>query len=641
MRGSGDLTLLSIEDLMAIEFTTFSRKTRHLSDTAAAVFVITEEDIRRSGALSVPEALRMVPGLQVARISSDKWAVSSRGFNGWFSNKLLVLMDGRTVYNTIYSGVYWHAQDVLMEDVARIEVIRGPGASLWGANAVNGIINIITKTAVEAQGGLFMAGAGTEERAFGAIRYGGRLGESAHYSAYIKHAHHDGVVDVTGADVDDEWRLSKGAGRIDLELTGRDHISFMGDVHGGRIDSSIYYSTDSLPYLVKSESRDRLSGYNFLGRWQHTFSATSDMALQAYYSRSETTLNPYSEKVDTFDVDLQHRFALGQRQEIMWGLGYRIYHGHIENTPILAFDPEERTDRLFSFFIQDEIELLPRQLVLIIGSKFEENDYTGWEVQPNIRLLWTPRDRHSYWASASRAVRTPSRFEHDLHLKSHLAENPGAYIEILGNEDFDSEVVIAYEAGYRFFSRQGLGLDLAVFYNRYDHLRTWQAGSPYVKGSPPRYIFPFFAVNAMHGDAYGTELALDWGLTAIWRLKGSYSYLIMDLKDEPTGDAMAKATEGSSPVHQISIQSIVDLPFGIQWDVWLRYIDQLPAEFQRVPSYWALDTRLGWRVNKNLELSLVGQNLLDPHHPEFVSEIVGIIQTRIERSVYAKLLWHF
>jgi iron complex outermembrane recepter protein len=635
-----DLTLLSIEDLMAIEFTTLSRKTRRLTDTSAAVFVITEEDIRRSGALNIPDTLRMVPGLQVARISADKWAISSRGFNAWFSNKLLVLMDGRTVYNTIYSGVYWHKQDVLMEDVARIEVIRGPGASLWGANAVNGIINIVTKTASEAQGGLFMAGAGTEERAFGALRYGGRIGESAHFSAYVKHAEHDSVVDSAGNDAGDEWRLSKAAGRIDWEVSGRDNLTIMGDFYRGRTDSSIYYVTETPPWYARYESRDRLEGYNLLGRWQRTYSASSDMTLQAYFNRNENSFSTYSEEVSTFDLDLQHRFALGNRQEILWGTGYRANRGHIENSPLMEFDPKTRTDHLFSFFLQDEITLLPRRLAMIIGSKFEENSYTGWEIQPNARLLMTPHYGHTLWAAVSRAVRTPSRFDHDVRVTSAIAEYPGAYYEVLGSKDFKSEEVIAYEAGYRFFSRPSFALDLALFYNRYDHLRTWEIGIPYMEGGPPIYV-PLVTVNGMQGDSYGAELALDWKPTNAWRLKGAYSYLIMDLKDEATFNTVAKATEGSSPVHQLSVQSAVDLPFGMQWDTWIRYIDRLPSEFQKISSYWTLDMRLGWRATKSLEVSIVGQNLLDSRHAEFVSEIEGLIPAKIERNVYAKLLWRF
>jgi iron complex outermembrane recepter protein len=641
VKSPADLTQLSIEDLMAVEFSTLSRKARRLSDTAAAVFVITEEDIRRSGALSIPDALRMVPGLQVARISADKWAISSRGFNSWFSNKLLVLMDGRTVYNTIYSGVYWHTQDVLMADVARIEVIRGPGASLWGANAVNGIINIVTKAASDTQGGLFMAGAGTEERAFGALRYGGQLGRSAHYSAYIKHAEHDGVVDAAGADAGDDWRLTKAAARIDWDPNGRDDLTFMADYYQGSLHNRFSYIAESPPWHAIYESRDRFTGANFLARWQRIFSSTSDMALQGYYNRSEIAVSPYSEKVDTIDVDLQNRFALGKRQEILWGAGYRAHHGQIEDSPIMTFEPGTRTDQVFSFFIQDEITIVPQRLTLIIGSKFEENDYTGWETQPNARLLLTPSCNQTLWAAVSRAVRTPSRFDHDVRVRSAVAENPGVYFEVLGDDDFKSEEVIAYEAGYRFFGISGVALDLAVFYNRYDGLRTWEMGTPYMEGFPPRYVIPLITVNGMSGDAYGCELALDVSLSKNWRIKAAYSYLRMDLSDSATSDFVAETTEGASPAHQISIQSIMNLPYGLQWDTWVRYVDRLPAETQKVPSYWALDVRCGWQPLKNLEFSLVGQNLLDSRHSEFVNEIEGVTPARIERSFYAKLVWRF
>ncbi|MFZ1986073.1 MAG: TonB-dependent receptor [Desulfatitalea sp.] len=638
---ANDLTEMSIEDLMAVEITTVARKAQRLTDTTSAVFVVSQEDIRRSGATSVPEALRMVPGIQVARISGDKWAISSRGFNGWFSNKLLVLIDGRTVYNMVYSGVYWRDQDVLLEDVARIEVIRGPGASLWGANAVNGVINIVTQPAAEVQGGLVTAGAGTEERSFGAMRYGGALGPSAHYSAYVKHADHDDTVDSLGADSQDAWYISKGGGRLDWRASSQNDFTFQGDIHDGTSQSRSFAATLEPPYAMISESEDQFNGASALGRWRHTFSAASDLIVQTYFDHSETAYTAYSEKVDSYDIDLQHRFGLGRRQEILWGLGYRLNQGDVQSTQIMTFDPAKRTDDLFSLFVQDEITLLPNKLALIAGSKFEENDYTGWEAQPNLRLRWTPYDHHTFWTAVSQAVRTPSRFERDVRVTQPIAGSPGAVTVVSGNKDFASEELTAYEAGYRFHPASQWGLDLTIFYNQYDQLRTFVPGAPFMEGSPPRWVVPFTTFNAMEGETYGAELAVEWRPLDWWRLQGAYSYLQMDLRDPLADEFMGEMVEGENPEHQLSLRSAMDFSHGIELDLWLKYVDDLPTALQSIPCYWTMDARIGWRATKNWSFDLVGQNLLDDQHPEFVNEVLGVPRAEIERGVYAKATWRF
>lgn len=639
---AGDLAELSLEDLMAIEITTLSRKVQGMADTAAAVFVITQEDIRRSGATSIPEALRMVPGIQVARISADKWAITSRGFNDWFSNKLLVLMDGRSVYNTIFSGVYWRAQDTLLEDVARIEVIRGPGASLWGANAVNGVINIVTRSADQAQGGLLTAGAGNEERGFGAFRYGGALGESAHYTAHVKHTDRDGSVDADGHDLDDTWHITEGGGRLDWSGAAKDGVTLMGGYYDGESQVNAFTLAADPPYYSRYHSDERYKGYHVLGRWQRTFSRSSEMILQLYYDRTEMDSDAiYSERTDTYDLDFQHRFGWGGRQEIMWGAGYRIHQGRIGNTGFMTFDPGERTDQLFSFFVQDQIALLPDRFHLIVGSKFEENDYTGWEIQPNLRLLWTPDARHTLWAAVSRAVRTPSRFERDFQITQPVPGSPGATFQWSGSDAFESEKLMAYEGGYRFLPGRTLSVDLALFFNRYDDLRTYRDHPPYLEGMPPQLVIPTTLVNGMSGDAYGVELSLDWRPVAWWRLQAAYSWLQMDLDDASTDDSFSTVTEGDSPEQQFSLRSGVDLSHGLELDVWIRYVDELSAETQNISSYWTMDARIGWRVNSSWELALVGQNLFLSRHPEFVSEVLGIWPAEIERSIYGKAIWRF
>ncbi|MCK5229802.1 MAG: TonB-dependent receptor, partial [Desulfobulbaceae bacterium] len=411
-----DMTELSLEELMNIEITSVSKKPEKLADAAAAVFVVTREDIRRSGVTSIPEALRMAPGINVARIDSNKWAVTSRGFNGRFANKLLVLIDGRSVYTPSFSGVHWEVIDIFLEDVDRIEVIRGPGATLWGANAVNGVINIITKHAADTQGGLIAMGAGTEERGFGGVRYGTDMGETTYGRFYAKGFKRDEFVhNTTGDDAGDDWDMLRGGFRLDSLLYDRDSVTVQGDIYQGNMNQTLHLPTVSGPFFNKIvEDKAEVEGWNLLTRWQHTLSPTSDFTLQVYYDRTNRDEFVYGEIRDTFDIDLQHQFAAYKRHEVIWGLGYRYTHDDFSDSEILRLDPDSRSDELFSAFVQDKITLMEDCLWLTIGSKFEHNDYTGYEIQPNARLFWAPHTDHKVWASVGRAVRTPSRMEDDI-----------------------------------------------------------------------------------------------------------------------------------------------------------------------------------------------------------------------------------
>ncbi len=633
-----DLTELSIEDLMNIEITSVSKKVQKLSDAAAAVFVITQEDIRRSGVSSIAESLRMVPGIQVARIDSNKWAITSRGFNGRFANKLLVLMDGRSVYTPFFSGVFWDVQDTLLEDIDRIEVIRGPGASLWGANAVNGVINIITKAAKHTQGGLIAAGAGTEEKGFGNIRYGGNIGENAYYRVFAKYFNRDNSVNSLGKKAEDEWEVLRGGFRMDWQVSHQNSLTLQGDIYHGDTNGEVRTFLPNFPFtsIIKEESNN--SGGNILARWRHVSSDTSDMELQIYYDREdrypETTLDTSR---NTFDIDFQHRFVLGKRQEIIWGLGYRYTNDNVGNTFSFSFDPARRQFDLFSAFIHDEILLVPDRLRLILGSKFEHNDFTGFEIQPTARMIWTPNENHSIWAAISRAVRTPSRAENDVHAftrafppNSIFPDSPLAFILLQGDNGYESEELIAYEAGYRFRPIHQLSVDITGFYNKYDKLRTIEQTTP----------FSFVIDNKMEGETYGFELATDWRPAEWWYLRTAYTFLNMLLSlDSDSRDIQSEIAEDEIPNHQLSFRSFMDLPRNFELDVWLRYVDELSA--QNIDRYFTLDVRIGWKPLANLDISLIGQNLLDNHHPEFESEILDVPPVEIERSVYGKITWWF
>jgi len=630
---------MSIEDLMNIEVTSVSKKSQKISEAAAAIFVITQEDIRRSGVTTIPEALRMAPGVEVARIDANKWAITCRGFNELYSSKLLVLIDGRTVYTPLFSGVYWDVQDTLLEDIQRIEVIRGPGATLWGANAVNGVINIITKSAKETQGGLVTAGGGTEEKGFGGVRYGGKLDENTYYRVYAKYFNRDNFVLESGGNGSDEWDSLRSGFRLDRQVSDINALTVMGDIYDG--DSEQRITIPDLPSFTMQTIKDTMevSGGNLLTRWNHIFSETSEMSLQLYYDRTKRESIQLDETRDTLDFDFQHYFSLSDNHDITWGLGYRYTKDKTAGSFAVSFNPDSRHDNLFSAFIQDKIELIEGKLHVTWGSKFEYNDYSGFEYQPSVRALWTPHERHSTWAGVSRAVRTPARSNADIRI--NFATIPvNMVIAIFGDEDFDSEEVIAYEIGYRCELTAHLSVDMTAFYNTYDNLLTSEPGSLFFDPSPlPHMVIPFYMGNKMDGHTYGAEVAAIWNITEKWKVTASYSYLQIQLHSDSSNMAIdAEEGEGDSPHNRFHLQSCLNLPYRLEFDQSLYYVDNLPT--QHVPKYFRLDLRLGWHPTEKVELSICGQNLLDSQHSEFV-DYGGNSPREIERSVYGKIAWKF
>ncbi len=643
-----DLTQLSIEALMDIEITSLSKKTQKLSEAPAAVFVITQEDIRRSGATSIPEALRMVPGIQVARINANQWAITSRGFNGRFSNKLLVLMDGRSVYTPLFSGVFWEVQDTLLEDIDRIEVIRGPGGSIWGANAVNGVINIITKSAADTQGGLAVAGAGTEERVLGGLRYGGTWQENIHYRFFGKYFERDQSVFADGSDAADDWDTLRGGFRVDAALQGANRFMLQGEVYDGNAGDTVSVGTFTPPYAQIVDHQGSFAGGHLLGRWDRALGDEADMGLQVYADRSKW--NPFvgEARVDTYDIDFQHRFQLGHRQEIIWGAGFRHIRDEIDAIDTFQIEPLKDDQNLYSGFIQDEIELWDQAAFLTLGIKLEHNDSTGVEVQPNARLLFKIDPSNSLWLSVSRAVRTPSRGETDSIVRDQvIPPSPSAPLPIqpvvFGNPNLESEELWAYEAGYRSQPLETVSLDVAIFFNDYDHLRATELHGTQLELSPlpPHLILLTQLNNQLEGQTYGFELSADWQVAGNWRLEGAYSLWTADLtaKTASIAEESLVLVEDASPRHQVSLRSSWNLPGNVELDLWGRFVDRLPA-FD-ISSYVTLDARLAWKPIESLELALVGQNLIDDHHPEFEPEFLGTVATEIERGVYAKLTWQF
>jgi len=646
LKSSADLTELSIQDLMEIEITTGSRKSQTIANTAAAAFVITQEDIRRSGVTSIAEALRMAPGLQVAKIDANKWAITSRGFNSRYANKLLVLMDGRSVYSSLYTGVFWDIQDTLLEDIDRIEVIRGPGAALWGANAVNGVINIITKNSKETTGGLVSAGAGKEERGFGNFRFGDSLGENAHYRIFGKYQDRDESKLSSGRDAADDWDIYTLGFRTDWNPTATDSFMFEGNHYRADEGQTITNASLSPPYSTDIDEKARSDGVNFLFSWERFLSNTSDLKLQIYYDRSRLQQTVLHDTRDTYDLDFQYRFSPWDKHEVIWGLGYRLTTDDAKSSFVISIDPDSRTDDLLSAFVQDDITIVENHLRLTLGAKIEHNDYSGFEFQPNIRALWTPDKQNSIWASFSRAVRTPSRAEHDartnlLVLPPGIFPNTSGFPMIISNitgDDFDSETLYAYEIGYRNQISKSISIDIAAYYNEYENLRSsnYDYTATFFESSPlpPHLVLPVYINNDVDGHTYGIEVSAEWKPVLWWKINPAYSFSHMNLSK-----AEVDAPDTAAPRHQLSFRSAMDLPMDLELDLWLRYTDDVSD--LDIDSYCMIDARLGWKPTQNLELSIVGQNLFDSQHQEYKEEYLNSSDIEVERAYYFKVTWHF
>lgn len=642
---AADLSELSLESLMEISVTSVSKKAEELGNAAAAVYVITAEDIRRSGATTIADALRGVPGISVANALTNRWAISARGFNDVFANKLLVLIDGRSVYTPLFAGTFWEFQDVVLEDVARIEVIRGPGGTLWGANAVNGVINIITKPAAETQGGLITAGVGKEERGFLTLRFGDQWSERTHFRAYAKFHQHDGANFPDGSDSEDDWTRKQIGWRIDSDIDEMDSLTFQGDISFLNLKQTYDLQRRYPPWMIRRNSDGDMDGANLLARWTRTFSDVSDFQLQVYYDITDRVDDTFDERRHNADIDFQHRIALGNRHDIVWGAGFRYSWDSLHNTFDIQLLPDHGASALYSAFIQDEIMLIEDTLQVTVGSKFEYNEFSGFEVQPNVRMAWTPNERHTLWGAVSRAVRTPSRAEEEVKLNS--ISLPLVVVGVQGNEAMEAEDVLAYELGYRLKATENLSFDLALFYNDYKKLRTVEIRFPRPVFRPFPHIFvPAEANNGMDATTYGAELVADWQPLDWWHLRGTYSYIEIDADLNPASiDILSKAlAENTTPEQQFYISSQIDLPRNVEFDVSLGYVDRL-SPFglppRGVDDYFDLDVRLGWSPTENVTLDVVAHDLLEPSRPEFGRTFVNFVPTEKERGVFGRVSWRF
>ncbi len=605
---AADLSRMSLEELSNIEITSVSKKPELLGDAPAAVYVITREDIRRSGATSIPEILRLAPNLQVARVDSSQYAITARGFNSTTANKLLVLIDGRSVYTPLYSGVFWDVQDVMIENIERIEVISGAGGTLWGANAVNGVINIITSKSSDTQGGLVSLGAGNTENGVG-TRYGGKLGEDATYRIYGKIFNRDNTVMENGNSAQDAWHKGQLGFRTDWAASS-DALTLRGDAYDGSIDQAV-------------NDNQEISGGNLIARWNRELQDGASLQVQTYYDHTRRVYpGLFGEILNTYDVDVQHSFRWKTGQDIVWGGGYRYAQDAITNSASLAFLPADKNLTLADIFAQDDITLA-EHLKLTVGARLEHNNYTGFENQPNVRLAWKASDRVLLWSAISRAVRTPSRVDREL-----FAPGSAPYTILAGGPDFQSEKLTAYEIGYRIEPSAQASFSISTFYNVYDKLRSLEP-----TGGAPPYVLG----NMMEGNTYGIETWGSYGISEWWQLKAGYTYLKKDLRLKPgSGDTTSLQSADTDPRHQFSLRSMMDLAHNLNLDIALRAVSSLPNP--GVPGYVTLDGNLGWKIAKGMELSMSGFNLLGKQHPEF-----GTAATRsnIGRTFYVKMLWEF
>jgi len=635
-KSSDDLENLTLEQLVNVQVTSVSKKETDLFTSPAAIYVITQEDIRRSGVTSIPDALRMVPGMEVAQINASQWAVSSRGFNSQFADKLLVLVDGRSVYTPAFSGIIWEIQDLVMEDLDRIEVIRGPGAALWGDNAVNGVINIITKSARETQGTLISTSFGTDNQSITSLRYGGQLSTNLFYRVYLKYEREDGFDNTMGNRMPDGWDALHGGARFDWEPTLNDRFTLQGDYIAANLGGTAQFPTYNATtlYMTNFSGVNPKSDGNIVGRWTHDFSSSSQLTLQMYYDHSVETDAELKSTVDVYDFDLQHRFALGERQDIVWGAGFR---DSLDDSPAsfnLTFYPQKNYAQIYNVFAQDDITVVQNRFHVILGTKFDHNTYSGYELQPSGRLLWTPSEKQTVWMAVSRASTTPSHL--DVASRYNQSTFPSAggpvLVSLFGNPNFQAEQLLAYELGYRFVPAASWSFDLSTYYNVYDDVQVYQMGTPYFEATPvPHLVVPETAQNALSGESYGAELSVQWKPVDYWRLTASYSWLHMRLVPVDT-------TAGDSPQNQFQIHSYLDLPHNIDFSSAIYYVDSLPD--QNVASYVRLDLGLSWRMNKTWEFGVFAQNLLDSGHVEFGSFRTSQV-TEIPRSIYAKITCQF
>lgn len=654
------LTELSLEQLMDIDIRSVSEQAQQALSKASAAYIITAEDIRRSGRTTIPEILRLAPGVHVARVDTNKWAVGMRGFNSRLATKFLVLIDGRSMFSRSMPGIFWDQVDTMIEDIERIEVIRGPGASLWGSNAVQGVINVVTKSAESTQGGLISLNHGSHTDGGAAIRYGTRIGESGHLRVFSKHIEYAAFDNLDGESEHNEWRRSLLGFRFDQQSTSasRWRISAeMSQNHPDELLNSIDY--DELTWMSRP-SRNRINTYHGLIHWSHQVSDSNQLSVQFYIESDDRNTSLVNLERTTYDLDFKQQLNLNDQHNLIWGIGYRESHDMLRNTGLVAADPEDLTVVVSQAFLQDEIKL-GQGLTALLGVKLEDNTFSDIEIQPSLKLSWQAKKQHLFWSSVAKAVRTPSRAGTQitltipgLLLPSGSAFNPfplTGVVELAGNKDLESEELMAYELGYRWQAPQ-LSFDLALFYNDYTKLHGTSFGNimckpgnvlavndPTCLASADYAIFPLIFQNSVSGHTSGAEFSLRWQVSDSVQLDLNSSYIDYSLDIEALG-FQNELAEQQNPSHLANLRINYQHSDLLEFDIWLRHVGKiqgLNGFSLPISSYTSVDLRTQWRISRNVSLNLSAQNLVDQDHFEFSNELGEINNQPIPRTISAEL----
>jgi len=641
---SSPLKSLSLEQLGQVEITTVSKQPEEVWQTPAAVFVVTHEDIRRSGATSIPELLRLVPGVEVARSQSGVWAVGIRGFNSGFSKDLLVLIDGRSVYTPLFEGVYWDVQDLVLDDIERIEVIRGPGGTIWGPNAVNGVINIITRKAADTQGAfVHIAAGGTVDRFTGEVRYGLQPRHNLQLRLFAK-GFSRGPEANPGTDPYDDWHQERGGARADWQPTTRDSLMLSSMAYGGSTGDQNTIGEFYPPSQLIVDAQTAVSGGDVVLRWDHQLAGSCGFYLQGYYDRTNRATSQFTETRNTIDLDFIDHIANLPRQSLIVGAGLRESPSHLVQTQATVnFSPNKINNYVYSLFAQDSVQILPETLTLTLGSKFEDDMYSGWGVQPTAQILWHPKSTTSLWGSVARALRTPGRLDRDLSLLGDVTTSGPSgpiFLQVEGNPNFVPEVLLGWSAGVRQLLWTKLYVDVAAFHNQYDNIESY--GGPAPLFTYPTTPYPYEQINIQYGNGLrgvsdGLEIAPDWKPVSWFEMRGSFSHVHVALHSKLgySQASYAAGIEGSSPHREAAVQGIFTLGHGVEIVPDYRFVSALPAA--AVPRYQTADTRIAYPLETHLELSATGQNLLQARHLEMTGDNSNAVG--IKREVFGGLTW--
>jgi iron complex outermembrane receptor protein len=651
-----DFIDVDFDELMKIEVTSVSKKNEKLSEAAAAIYVVTEDEIRRSGATSIPEALYLVPGVDVAKIDSNKWAVSIRGFNGRFANKLLVMVDGRSIYTPTSSGVYWENLNYLMSDIKRIEVIRGPGATLWGTNAVNGVINIITKEATGKESGAVSVSVGIESNSIGASQ-GTEINDSTNARAYVNTRKLDDSKDLYGNNQDNDGQYLQTGVRFDIEPDDDQWLTLQGDLYKHDLRQQFSLSDFDDPYTPYIKNGDvDLKGGNISARWGMKTSIDSELNIRTSYDFYQHNDLQFKETRDTFNIDIEHQFTPFKNNQLIWGGGYRWSQSDIEGSEYFSTSSSKENLDIWNLFIQDTLSIPDKNVSLTLGAKVEGNTNSSTEIQPNIRISWLPTDSVTLWGAISRAVRIPSQVENDAAINIQVfapnefdpTATPGL-LQIIGNNQFQSEELNAYEVGFRWLPSPALSFDIAAFYNVYDNLQSYDIGDGELKNVNGKtfYTIPINLDNNLAGYSYGSEWLATWQMTRQAKFRVSYSFIDIKLNDNEENefsDEVISLVADRSLTHQASIWGSFDLSHSVELDLRFYYISE--RKWDGMNGNYSIsdgvdsDLRIGWQATTSLSFSIVGRNLLNAEKQQFITESSST-DSLIERNIAINALYQW